>query len=148
MLRIPDPMGSELSSALLHLQYLFFSGLTCTQCWENFCLGKRGWGETMQHSHPTPQGPSDKKLESTDVHPGTLECIRLVHRAMNEGYGRPSSSYTGRSAPSRDGGDPFLSPTLPIYSSLSLRSPLPFKPLEWNHIQLIGSGSWIHRGGS
>lgn len=87
MLKIPDPMGSELSSALLHLQYLFFSGLTCTGSVLGEFLPGEGGGETMQHSHPTPQGPSDKKLESTDVHPGTLECIRLVHRAMNEGYG-------------------------------------------------------------
>lgn len=59
---------------------------------------------------------------------GTMECIRLVHRAMSEGYRWPESSHTGRSAPSRDSKDPFLSPTLLIYSSLSLRTPLPFKP--------------------
>lgn len=63
MLRIPDPVGPKLS-ALLHLQYPVF--LRVHLHWFS-AVRMFALGALSNISHPTPQGPSDKKSESSQV---------------------------------------------------------------------------------
>lgn len=89
MLNIPAPMGSKLASVPLCFQYPVFlrAHLHCLSVVRIFTWGRRrGLGNIYIHI-PPPKAPMIKCWSPPKFALGTIRCIRLSYRAVNEGCG-------------------------------------------------------------